>query len=115
MGQEQEIQRFVDSFRELKAEVQKVIVGHDEVIEDVLVGLFCGGHVLLEGVPGLGKTLLVKTLSEGLDLAFSRIQFTPDLMPADIMGTNMIVEDADGVIWCPEFRTDKLLRLTVEA
>src|SRR3990172_2369319 len=85
MGQEQEIQRFVDSFRELKAEVQKVIVGHDEVIEDVLVGLFCGGHVLLEGVPGLGKTLLVKTLSEGLDLAFSRIQFTPGPIFAHIV------------------------------
>ena len=96
MVQEREIQRFIEAFGQLKAEVQKVIVGHDEVIEDVLVGLFCGGHVLLEGVPGLGKTLLVKTLSEGLDLTFSRIQFTPDLMPADIMGTNMIVEDADG-------------------
>ena len=58
--------------------------------------MFAGGHVLLEGVPGLGKTLLVKTLAEGLDLSFSRIQFTPDLMPADIIGTNIIVEDADG-------------------
>src|SRR3990172_5857918 len=96
MVEEGEIQRFVHAFGELKAEVQKVIVGHDEVIEDVLVGLFSGGHVLLEGVPGLGKTLLVKTLSEGLDLTFSRIQFTPDLMPADIVGTNMIVEDPDG-------------------
>jgi len=96
MVEEGEIQRFVHAFGQLKAEVQKVIVGHDEVIEDVLCGLFSGGHVLLEGVPGLGKTLLVKTLSEGLDLTFSRIQFTPDLMPADIVGTNMIVEDPDG-------------------
>jgi MoxR-like ATPase len=96
MTQESEIQRFVEAFVRLKAEVQKVIVGHDEVIEDVLRGLFSGGHVLLEGVPGLGKTLLVKTLSEGLDLTFSRIQFTPDLMPADIVGTNIIVEDSDG-------------------
>ena len=73
-----------------------MIVGHREVITHVLTGMFAGGHVLLEGVPGLGKTLLIKTLSEGLDLSFSRIQFTPDLMPADIIGTNIIVEDADG-------------------
>ena len=62
----------------------------------MLIGLFAGGHVLLEGVPGLGKTLLIKTLAEGLELSFSRIQFTPDLMPGDIIGTNIIVEDADG-------------------
>jgi len=80
----------------LRLEVEKVIVGHREVITHVLTGLFAGGHVLLEGVPGLGKTLLIKTLSEGLELSFSRIQFTPDLMPADIIGTNIIVEDPDG-------------------
>lgn len=68
----------------------------DDVVSSVIDALFLGGHVLLEGVPGLGKTLLVKTLSESLDLAFSRIQFTPDLMPADILGTNMIVEPAPG-------------------
>jgi MoxR-like ATPase len=62
----------------------------------VLIGMFAGGHVLLEGAPGLGKTLLIKTLAEGLELTFSRIQFTPDLMPADISGTNIILEDADG-------------------
>src|SRR5262249_39983111 len=93
--QEQRVQEFIDSFRSLRSEVQKVIVGHDDVVSHVLIGLFAGGHVLLEGVPGLGKTLLIKTLSECLDLTFSRIQFTPDLMPGDIIGTNIIVEDAD--------------------
>jgi MoxR-like ATPase len=89
-------QDFVASFEGLRAEVEKVIVGHREIINHVLIGMFAGGHVLLEGVPGLGKTLLIKTLAEGLELSFSRIQFTPDLMPADIIGTNIIVEDADG-------------------
>src|SRR5881296_4165367 len=94
--QERRVADFVAAFRSLRAEVGKVIVGHDEVITHVLIGLFAGGHVLLEGVPGLGKTLLIKTLSEGLELSFSRIQFTPDLMPADIIGTNIIVEDPNG-------------------
>ena len=93
--QEQRVQAFVEAFQSLRAEMQKVIVGHDDVVSHVLVGLFAGGHVLLEGVPGLGKTLLIKTLSECLDLTFSRIQFTPDLMPGDIIGTNIIVEDAE--------------------
>jgi MoxR-like ATPase len=96
MTQDSRVQAFVNAFEGLRAEVEKVIVGHREVITHVLTGMFAGGHVLLEGVPGLGKTLLIKTLSEGLDLSFSRIQFTPDLMPADIIGTNIIVEDADG-------------------
>jgi len=96
MSQESRVRAFVTAFEGLRAEVEKVIVGHREVITHVLTGMFAGGHVLLEGVPGLGKTLLIKTLSEGLDLSFSRIQFTPDLMPADIIGTNIIVEDADG-------------------
>jgi len=96
MSQDSRVQAFVTAFEALRAEVEKVIVGHREVITHVLIGMFAGGHVLLEGVPGLGKTLLIKTLSEGLDLSFSRIQFTPDLMPADIIGTNIIVEDADG-------------------
>src|SRR5215831_10854342 len=90
------VREFVTAFEGLRAEVEKVIVGHREIINHVLIGMFAGGHVLLEGVPGLGKTLLVKTLSESLELSFSRIQFTPDLMPADIIGTNIIVEDADG-------------------
>ena len=96
MTQDARVQDFVASFEGLRAEVEKVIVGHREIIDHVLVGLFAGGHVLLEGVPGLGKTLLIKTLAEGLELSFSRVQFTPDLMPADIIGTNIIVEDAGG-------------------
>ena len=74
----------------------RVIVGHDEIVHGVLTCLFVGGHCLLEGVPGLGKTLLVRTLAKTLDLDFNRIQFTPDLMPADILGTNMVMETADG-------------------
>jgi MoxR-like ATPase len=80
----------------LRAELGKVIVGQDAVVEGTLIALFAGGHVLLEGVPGLGKTLLVRTLGEVLDLSFSRIQFTPDLMPADILGTNIVMEVAGG-------------------
>ena len=94
--QERRVSDFVAAFRSLRAEVGKVIVGHDEVVTHVLIGLFAGGHVLLEGVPGLGKTLLIRTLAESLDLSFSRIQFTPDLMPGDIIGTNIIVEDPNG-------------------
>ena len=96
MIQDARVQEFVSAFEALRSEVEKVIVGHREIITHVLTGMFAGGHVLLEGVPGLGKTLLIKTLSEGLHLTFSRIQFTPDLMPADIIGTNIIVEDAGG-------------------
>ena len=89
MNRDARVEAFVAAFEALRAEVEKVIVGHREVITHVLIGMFAGGHVLLEGVPGLGKTLLIKTLSEGLELSFSRIQFTPDLMPADITGTNV--------------------------
>jgi MoxR-like ATPase len=95
-SQEQRVQEFVGAYQALRGEVGKVIVGHHDVVGQVLVGLFAGGHVLLEGVPGLGKTLLIKTLAESLELSFSRIQFTPDLMPGDIIGTNIIVEDAQG-------------------
>src|SRR5246127_1207132 len=96
MTQEARVQEFGAAFERLGAGVEKVIVGHRDIINHVLIGMFAGGHVLLEGVPGLGKTLLIRTLAEGLELSFSRIQFTPDLMPADITGTNIILEDAEG-------------------
>ena len=79
--------------RALREEIGRVIVGHEDVVRDVLVCLFCGGHALLEGVPGLGKTTLIKCLGQALDLGSSRIQFTPDLMPADIIGTNVLVPE----------------------
>ena len=85
---------FRKMFDSLRREIGKVIVGYETIVEDVLICLFCGGHVLLEGVPGLGKTLLVRTLSDAFSLEFRRIQFTPDLMPADIIGTNIVMEDA---------------------
>ena len=90
---EKQCHDFREMFESLRSEVGKVIVGHSDIVEDVLICLFCGGHVLLEGVPGLGKTLLVRTLSSALSLEFRRIQFTPDLMPADIIGTNVVMED----------------------
>ncbi len=100
MNQEQNFEKqaeeFRDRYRAIKDEVSKVIVGHDEIVHGVLTCMMIGGHCLLEGAPGLGKTLLVRTLSKALNLDFNRIQFTPDLMPADILGTNMVVEDQDG-------------------
>ena len=86
---------FKSTYEGLVAEIGKVIVGHGEVVDGVLTALFCGGNVLLEGVPGLGKTMLIRTLGEVLSLSFSRIQFTPDLMPADIIGTNIVMEDPE--------------------
>ena len=96
MNTEEQIQTFRQAHAALRAELGKVIVGQDAVVEGTLIALFAGGHVLLEGVPGLGKTLLVRTLGEVLDLSFSRIQFTPDLMPADILGTNIVMEIPGG-------------------
>jgi len=96
MRAEERAERFRGAFTSLTREIAKVVVGHVEIVRGVLICLFSGGHALLEGVPGLGKTLLVKTLSETLDLRFSRIQFTPDLMPADIIGTNIVVETPGG-------------------
>ena len=96
MSTEAKIQTFRETFTRLRAEIGKVMVGADAIVEGTLTAILAGGHVLLEGVPGLGKTLLVRTLSEVLDLSFNRIQFTPDLMPADILGTNMVMETPDG-------------------
>jgi MoxR-like ATPase len=87
---------FRGDFEAVKAEIHKVVVGHEELVEQVFVALVCGGHCLLEGVPGLGKTLIVRTLGDILNLTFSRIQFTPDLMPADITGTNVLLDDPSG-------------------
>src|SRR5436190_2013259 len=96
MTTEQSIQSFRETHNALRTEIGKVIVGHDPIVEGTLIALLAGGHVLLEGVPGLGKTLLVRTLSEVLDISFNRIQFTPDLMPADILGTNIVMEVPGG-------------------
>jgi len=89
----EEVQRFREACARLLAELQHVIVGQEQVIEEVLIAMFARGHCLLEGVPGLAKTLLVRTLSEALALSFNRIQFTPDLMPSDIIGTEILRED----------------------
>ena len=100
MQSQEEAQRQAAQFRQLiadlKAEVGKVIVGMETVVENTLIALVAGGHVLLEGVPGLGKTMLVRTLADALDLKFARIQFTPDLMPADITGTTVLWEKPSG-------------------
>jgi MoxR-like ATPase len=93
---EKRAREFVDRYAAVREQIGRVIVGHEEIVHGVLTCLFVGGHCLLEGVPGLGKTLLVRTLAKALDLHFSRIQFTPDLMPADILGTNMVLETPDG-------------------
>jgi MoxR-like ATPase len=87
---------FRDTVQAIRAEIAKVVVGQDETVMGALIGLAVGGHILLEGAPGLGKTLLVRTLSQAVDLQFSRIQFTPDLMPADITGTNVLAESETG-------------------
>jgi len=96
MDPQQQIDAFRADFQAAESEIGKTIVGLGEVVRGVLTGLFADGHVLLEGVPGLGKTLLVKSLAEACRLRFSRLQFTPDLMPADITGTNIIAEDEAG-------------------
>ena len=82
---QQQAEEFRDRYNAVRDQIGRVIVGHDDIVHGVLTCLFVGGHCLLEGVPGLGKTLLVRTLSQCLNLDFSRIQFTPDLMPADIL------------------------------
>ncbi len=89
------VDHFTKAFNAVRDEISKFIVGQEETIENVLIAVIAGGHVLLEGVPGLGKTALVQTLSQAADLQFKRIQFTPDLLPADILGTNIVI-DRDG-------------------
>ncbi|MDB4797114.1 MoxR family ATPase [bacterium] len=96
MDPKEQIVKFRGVYNTLREEIGKVIVGQKAIVDGTLHALFANGHVLLEGVPGLGKTLLVKTLSQVLDLSFNRIQFTPDLMPADVLGTNMVHETDDG-------------------
>ncbi|UPL49273.1 AAA family ATPase [Hymenobacter sublimis] len=90
---EQDVTRLLQKIPQLKQEIGKVIVGQQQVLDEVLVALLAGGHALLEGVPGLAKTLLVRTLAQATDLPFRRIQFTPDLMPTDILGTEILEED----------------------
>ena len=90
------VEDFQKKFSLLKTEIGKEIVGYSDEVEKVLISLFAGGHVLLEGVPGIGKTTLVRVLSKALNCEFSRIQFSPDLMPADIVGTNVLVVGDDG-------------------
>src|SRR3982750_138083 len=99
-GVDPEIQQACDEFRRdfraVQTEIAKAIVGHEEIVDGVLTCLFVGGHALLEGVPGLGKTALIRALAQALNLKFARIQFTPDLMPADVIGTNVIMENEGG-------------------
>ena len=87
---------YADTAAAIEAEIGQVIVGQRDLVRTVLVCLLCEGHALLEGVPGLGKTMLLKTLADAVDLEFSRLQFTPDLMPADIVGTQVLEEGDDG-------------------
>ncbi len=93
---EKQIRDIIDVINNVEAEIGKAIIGQKDIVKQVLISILAGGNVLLEGVPGLGKTQLVKTLSKVMELSFSRIQFTPDLMPADVMGTNIIVKDDSG-------------------
>ena len=96
MSLEERLSRFRSSYSAVRDEIARVMVGQADVVEGVLGAILSGGHVLLEGVPGLGKTLLVRTVAEAMDLRFNRIQFTPDLMPSDILGTHMVNEGTDG-------------------
>lgn len=123
MEQEQleaEVARFKDTFHKVRMEVGKMIVGQDEIIENVLIAICCGGHVLLEGVPGLGKTALVNTIATALELRFQRIQFTPDLLPSDVVGTQILTEQdgrrefsfQPGPVFCNILLADEINRAT---
>src|SRR5438445_10025096 len=92
----QAVHRLKEAYQQITTELAKVVIGQQQVIEELLVAMFARGHCLLVGVPGLAKTLMIRTLAEALDLQFSRIQFTPDLMPADITGTNILAENEAG-------------------
>ena len=91
-----EVAEVQHTLERVRNEIGKAFVGHPELVNELLVALLANGHVLLEGIPGLGKTLLVRTVGQVLDLSFSRIQFTPDLMPADIIGTSILVQSPNG-------------------
>jgi len=90
------VAEFQETFQRIRAEVGKAVIGHDEMVENILIAFFAGGHVLIEGVPGTGKTLIVRSLADVLNLSFNRIQFTVDLMPADITGTRMVMDREEG-------------------
>lgn len=117
---EQDAREFIETFNRIRNEVGKFIVGQEQIIEDVLIAIVCGGHVLLEGVPGLGKTALVNTISQAVDLKFKRIQFTPDLLPADIVGTQILLdrngtkelEFQPGPVFCNILLADEINRAT---
>jgi MoxR-like ATPase len=96
MNLNEEVETIRENYGQIANELAKIIVGQKTLIQHLFICLLCGGHALIEGVPGLGKTLIVRSLSKILDLAYSRIQFTPDLMPADILGTNIVKEDGNG-------------------
>ncbi len=115
------LQDFRARFDQLKTEIQKAIIGQEEIVEKTLLAIIAGGHVLLEGVPGLGKTLLVRSLASALHLTFQRVQFTPDLMPADLIGTKILVDDghghsrfefAPGPVFCNLLLGDEINRAT---
>ena len=116
----QAVQHFTDTFERLRAEVGRFIVGQHDIVEHVMIAIACGGHVLLEGVPGLGKTALVTTLARALNLEHARIQFTPDLLPADVVGSNIVVEKDGqkvfefqrGPVFCNILLADEINRAT---
>ena len=120
MNPEADAQHFKETFEKIKTEVGRFIVGQQDIVEQVLISILCGGHVLLEGVPGLGKTALVNTIAQALHLKFQRIQFTPDLLPADIVGTQILVDKGGqkvfeyqaGPVFCNILLADEINRAT---